>query len=279
MIAYVLADQAMESSELYTSMDPHLQLQQYDAVISSVRPYAGLDKVLELLQVAASLARRIKQHSQALRYHREMLALRGQAGAIPESFLLLWTEIATDLQSSGRYTEALSALSEAENQLKHALSDQGMALLYKQQAFLHDCNGQYRVAIDVMQKARGISDAEPHDQILDDMLRHRTMIIRALAATNGHVRDSGRDSGTIAESEQQRLRQQSSQMADYLLAHGPWRDKNQMPHQYIAKLGSHARPWHDDVVGAFPQLHQLISALREATPSLRKEYRSLRRQR
>ena len=78
--------------------DPRAQLAHYQALIQVALPLSSTEAALEILGAGAKLARQVKEHSRALSYHREMLSLRGRAGAIPESYLLLWTEIATDLQ-------------------------------------------------------------------------------------------------------------------------------------------------------------------------------------
>jgi hypothetical protein len=135
------------------------QLASYHAVIEATRALAGVEAVVTILGASAKLARRLKEHGRALSYHREMLALRGRAGAIPETYLVLWTEIATDLQLAGRFSEALAALREAEAQLGSALTSEGLSLVYKQRAFLLDCDGQHGGAVEQMRRGRALAEA------------------------------------------------------------------------------------------------------------------------
>lgn len=149
---------------------------------------ASSEPTLSLLGEAAKLARRLKQvrleltahsvraaqflsqislsvvcllqHKEALSYHQEMLSLRGQLGAIPETFLVLWTEIATDQQLDGQFAAALSTLAQAEEHLAGALSDEAKSLVGKQRAFLHDCTGNYSAAAASMAAARSIAEAD-----------------------------------------------------------------------------------------------------------------------
>ena len=127
---------------------------------------------------------------------------RSQLGAIPETFLVLWTgapaialthyaprpcttiatqtpcrtvvaEIATDLQLDGKYADALSTLDQADQQLAGALTAEAEALVHRQRAFLHDCAGEYAAAARTMARARKTAESEDPMIRLDDLLRHR----------------------------------------------------------------------------------------------------------
>ena len=271
--AEALVRSTLAQAESEPQGDPRRQVRVYRAVLESVRPLAGHDAMLELLDQTAKLSRRVKQHSEALQCHQEMLALRGQAGAIAESYLVLWTEMATDMHLSGKYTEALQALDQAEAQLADALSAEGLALMYKQRAVLHDCAGEYQQAAQQMTKAQELAEAPELKGRLDDVLRHRTMLQRMVAVEPPLRQGVASESAELdrAKSEAQ---QQIDAMGEYLVRHGPWASVLQMPHNYIPTLS--AAPWHD-ARDAYPELTPIISVLREAAPSLRKEYRKLKR--
>lgn len=82
---------AMINDELQTGQTPphqqqgdlHALLGNYAAIIEHTRTFASLAPRLQLLDASAKLARKLKQHESALSYHREMLTLKGQAGALP----------------------------------------------------------------------------------------------------------------------------------------------------------------------------------------------------
>jgi aspartate beta-hydroxylase len=244
--------------------DPRAQARVYQEVARRARGLAGHEPMLDVLGAQAKLHRTGKQHGAALQCHQEMLSLRGEAGAIPESYLVLWTEMATDLHLAGRYAEALRVLDQADAQLSEALTDEGLALMYKQRAFLHDCAGEYPEAVEHMTRARSLALAPDLTTQLDDLLRHRTMLTRMAAA-----RRPGPTTEPVATSAQAEI----DAMGEQLVQRGPWSSALQLPHKYIPGIA--ARPWHS--VESFPQLQPLLDLLREAAPALRKEYRKLKR--
>ena len=235
--------------------DPRRQLRLYRAVVERARPWAGHEPMLEILEATAKLARRVKQHGVALQCHQQMLSLRGEAGAIPESYLVLWTEMATDLHLDGKYAEALRVLGQADDQLRDALTGEGLSLMYKQRAFVHDCAGEYAEAVGEMERARRLApEAADPTAHLDDVLRHRTMLTRMAAA--------GVVEGRAATAELAAVRSQIEEMGSYLVQRGPWETPLQLPHKYIPSIT--ARPWHDASGADFPQLQPLIHVLRDA---------------
>jgi tetratricopeptide (TPR) repeat protein len=252
MIQSAMAAQAQDG-------DPLAQARVYQEVGRRARGLAGHEALLEVLGAAAKLWRTVKHHDAALQCHQEMLSLRGQVGAIPESYLVLWTEMATDLHLGGKYAEALRVLDQAEAQLGQALQHEGLALLHKQRAFLHDCSGKYQQAVEQMALARSMADAPDFATGLDDLLRHRTMLTRMAAAQPQQV-DSD-------------LQDEIDAMGNLLVQRGQWSTALQLPHKYIPGLT--ARPWHS--MNDLPQLQPLVDILRDAAPLLRKEYRKLKR--
>jgi tetratricopeptide (TPR) repeat protein len=245
------------------------QARLYQEVVRHVRGLAGYEALLEILGAAAKLWRSVKQHDAALQCHQEMLSLRGKAGAIPESYLVLWTEIATDLHLGAKYAEALRVLDQAEAQLSGALQDEGLALLYKQRAFLHDCSGEYQQAVEQMKLARSMAAAPDLATELDDLLRHRTMLTRMVAARR--LESISTHGGEPAATSP--IQEEIDSMGKLLVQRGQWSSAQQLPHKFFSELT--ARPWHstDDL----PQLQPLVDVLRDAAPLLRKEYRKLKR--
>ena len=57
-------------------------------------------------------------------------------------------------------------------------------MVYKQRAFLLDCDGQHGEAVAQMRRGRALAEAEAPRQHLDEVLRHRLFIQRALASRN-----------------------------------------------------------------------------------------------
>lgn len=263
-----MVTQVMAAGEDGAKADPQRQLRLYRAAAERVRTMVEHEPMLDLLGATAKLARRVKQHGVALQCHREMLSLRGQAGAIPESYLVLWTEMATDLHLDGKYVEALRTLDQADDQLRDALTDEGLSLMHKQRAFLRDCGGEYAAAASEMERARLLAP-QTADRVahLDDVLRHRTVLTRMAAA--------GSIEGSAVTAELEAVRSQVAEMGDYLVHHGPWETALQLPHTYVPSVT--ARPWHDASGADFPQLRPLLALLREAAPGLKKEYRKLKR--
>ena len=104
---------------------------------------------------------------------------------------------------------------------------------------------------------------------LDDMLRHRTMLTRMAAADR---LESGATS-KLSPAARTSLQDEIDAIGDVLVQRGQWSSALQLPHKYIPHLT--ARPWHS--VEALPQLQPLIDLLHDAAPSLRKEYRKLKR--
>jgi hypothetical protein len=266
-----LVTQQLAAGERGAERDPRRQLRLYRAVAERVRPLAEHEPMLEILDAMAKLARRVKQHGVSLQCHQEMLSLRGQAGAIPESYLVLWTEMATDLHLDGKYAEALRVLDQADDQLRDQLTDEGLSLMHKQRAFLHECDGKYAEAVGEMERARGLAAPEAADlrAHLDEVLRHRTMLTRMAAAGGMEGRD--------ATAELAAVRSQIDEMGAYLVERGPWATPLQLPHKYIPSIT--ARPWHDASGADIPQLQPLLAVLREAAPALKKEYRKLKKKR
>ena len=167
-------------------------------------------------------------------------------GAIPESYLVLWTEIATDLQLSNRHTDALQALSQADEQLREALTVEGLALLYKQRAFLLDCNGQYAEAGAQIERARALAEAENPAHHLDEVVRHRLTLQRGLLASEREraLASAGDDGGVLSAAKSQANAQATAQVAElgrYLIQKGPWLHVGQLPHHYVP--GITALPW------------------------------------
>lgn len=249
--------------------DPLTQARVYQEVARRSRGLAGHEKLIEVLGAAAKLWRTVKKHGAALQCHQEMLSLRGQAGAIPESYLVLWTEMATDLHLDGKYAEALRILDQADAQLSEVLPGEGLALLHKQRAFLYDCSGQYQQAVEQMKLARSLGEAPELTTQLDDMLRYRIMLTRMAAAQRLEPVASRRLEPAAAKS----LQDEIDAIGDLLVRRGRWSSAMQLPHKYFPELT--ARPWHS--IDDLPQLQPLVDVLRDATPSLRKEYRRLKR--
>jgi hypothetical protein len=84
-----------------------------------------------LLDEAAAMARKNRQHDAAYELHHQSLTEKGKAGATAGTFLICYTELVTDKYLGFHFDGALSVLEMARTHLKDAMSEEATGLLFK----------------------------------------------------------------------------------------------------------------------------------------------------
>jgi hypothetical protein len=83
----------------------------------------------DVLEAAAGVTRKLKLHDEGFQYHQELLQIKGALGAIPESYLVSFVQMATDLYLGFHFDKALQSLRDAYSHLASSIPVEGVALI------------------------------------------------------------------------------------------------------------------------------------------------------
>lgn len=223
---------------------------------------------IDILNAAASVSRKLKKHNLSYSYHTEVMQLKGTTGATALSYLLSYTDLATDLYLNFDFAEAITLLRSTLHRLDKMLTPQARAILLKFIATVSDCQGNYVTAIENMNIGRQMAENEDKLQHLNEVSQHRLLLIRAVSSI-----DEKR--GAINQfklSERIKLIEMAEKLSVYLMRVGPWQSILQMPIHYNQALSS--IPWLQ--INTFPKLHHIEDILIKHYLALREEYLDLK---
>ena len=234
----------------------------YAALLSASGGAAPSEALLGAHTAAGRVSRQLKRHDGAYGHHEAALRLRGSLGAIAESYLLAFTQMATDRFLAGRFVEARELLRTADTQFAAQLAPDGAALLQRMRAFVCECQGEYGEAAALLRRSRELLPAAGPRQRLDDLLLQRQCVRRQRLSLP--LRSGGA------------LRAEEAALDAQLLTAGPWSTVLQMPAEYDPGLAARAVPW--PRIGDFPALQRLVDALESPAlvSSLAAEYADLK---
>jgi tetratricopeptide (TPR) repeat protein len=208
-----------------------------------------------------------KRFDGALAAHREALALRQalqRAGSLRAADLVgTHAQLATDLKQLFRFDEALGALAEAKRAGGEALPPLATAILLRLQASVHECAGDYIVALQTMEQSLKISPPASDRAGLDVRRVHLDLLRRVLQTSESMPAGVRRAMSSFAETQ-----------TAALLRAGAWQSAHQLPQHYVR--GLHASAWHS--LARYPAVARLAQLLEAPATlaALRAEYAGLR---
>lgn len=168
----------------------------------------------------------------------ELAVLRhqGTVGATPGAYLITYTALVTDFCSALEYRQAARFADTLLANMKDALSDEALALVYNLRAHVHECSGEYGKAIHLRTLAQSMG---PRSITADELVKLRTLSVKALTLVS-----------LAAPS--------SSSAAESPLAH--WMAGSQSLAPTVSRMGA-------EITEALAK-SGLVSSLRDPSPSL-----------
>ena len=215
---------------------------------------------LELLEVAGSLARKLKRLQTAEKHHRESLKIKGERGATAFSLLRSYVDIVTDLQRDGRPKDGLAVILEAESTIAKSLPNEAVSLLLRLGARLFTCMGELEMAQKRIEKS--ITLHVPMN--LGETLQYRSILQRRLVEFGP------------GSSERVKLERLVDGLTSRVMKTSRYADPMQLPHHFVKGLESKA--WHEPTLSFKGALLPMVKLLERAdlVEALFKEYDALR---
>jgi hypothetical protein len=190
----------------------------------------------DVLDAAAALTRKLKLHDEGFRYHQEMLQIKGELGAIPESYLVSFVQMATDAYLGFHFDRALEALRDAYSHLGEAVSAEGVALIRKMESTIYECKGDYATAIKRMEEGTKLGQGVDADAMglraeLEEAMKLRFLLLRyRLSLQEGLTHNNSTSSAEVAEQQALiiHLEQREATVVEGMMSKGPWRSALQV---------------------------------------------------
>eukprot|EP00041_Stephanoeca_diplocostata_P014335 m.259436 g.259436 ORF g.259436 m.259436 type:complete len:345 (-) comp19665_c0_seq4:967-2001(-) len=266
----------------------------YTALLPECNSSAGTLKVLNRLGAAQ---RALRRHADAFATHTATLQHRGKSGATTGEYLITLTEMITDRYLDFEFDAALEVLAYTREQLQEHLTDEASGLLFKMEAHVYYCKGEFKVAENRIRRGRKLAELSmgsiPSEHDYADMIRHKLYLTTLhewmqSVATRHETTPAGRSlherisaviltsttSSTPLGSTSVTVKEVHSAieaLSHQLIARGKWTHPLQLPMDYVPGLT--ARAWHSRE--SWPTLEPLFAVLEAYHPRLQHEFRLL----
>jgi len=198
----------------------------------------------------------VKRPEEALKALTQALDIKRKLPGIGASHMVsTMGSMVEALRQLGRYEEALNYLDAAK--AAPQLPQQAQRLLLKMSAQVHDCNGDVALALHDFEGAQKNQETVE----IGDVLQHIDLLRKV-------IRLGPPPSVATA------MEKREKSLVEALLKKGPWRDRSQLPRNYVPGLLS--MPWHSPELYAGESLKKLVTLIESKVPELTEEYRHLR---
>jgi len=184
----------------------------------------------KLLEEIGDEYSKLKRYNSALKYHKKALKLKSKTGAASNSagLALSYASIASDYMNSFNLQEALKSVRKAQN--LGSLPPEALAVLYQQEAAIHECTDDFVSALQRFEHAGKLSPASL--ATWEHTLKHLELLKRTVASSGDLMPAAVRSA----------MESRAQNIAARLIDRGPWVRTDQLPKTFFP--GLLARPWH-----------------------------------
>ena len=187
---------------------------------------------LQVLELLGDIYAFLKRHDVARKHHHNALNIKKRLGVAASEIAIMHATVATDCMLSFDLSAALEHLRHAQ---AIQLPPEAQSVLYKQEAAVHECGGDFVSALHRFEHAAKLAPSQIHST--EHLLKHLELLKRTMASADDmpmEVRKS--------------MEGHAQHLAGILIHNGPWESMDQLPGTYLPGLT--ARPWHS-LVRAF----------------------------